>query len=366
MPSDNFIKRVFANPALGLTSHLVFSILIVQIGSIYSIALALAFAIAPLLLGVRKEIRIIYRLSAWSFVFAGLGLFVLVTDFDQLRVFILAEVSLVLSLMVFRLSRKVLIRKARKQQLVENRFYFHESFQVAFITQYALTFHLILILGFKVFFGVQYPLIERLVILNLFQFIVAIIIVYQALRLKLLAKRLQCEEWLPVISESGAVQGKVAKSVSISMKNKFLHPLIRVAIIHNGMLYLKARDESRLLDPGKLDYPIETYMRYQQNIEEAVSKAVKKEIKADMLTTRFILKYVFENECTKRLIFLYVLVITSEKTFNDLNLEGGKLWTANQIEDNVGSGIFSETLELEYEYLKNTILMTDLPLRKSK
>ena len=40
-----------------------------------------------------------------------------------------------------------------------------------------------------------------------------------------------------------------------------------------------------------------------------------------------------------------------------LNLEGGKLWSATQIEDNIGTGIFSECFELEFEYLKNTLLL---------
>ena len=150
------------------------------------------------------------------------------------------------------------------------------------------------------------------------------------------------------------------------MKNKFLHPIVRIALIYDGMLYLKERGTSRLLDPEKLDYPFETYMQYKHNIEEAIENATKGEIKTDKLPVRFILKYVFENESTKRLIFLYVSVISSEIEFDELSLEGGKLWTTNQIEDNIGSGVFSETFELEFDYLKNTVLMSELALRKSQ
>jgi hypothetical protein len=190
--------------------------------------------------------------------------------------------------------------------------------------------------------------------------------VLQALRFRLLSKRLQGEEWLPVINECGVVQGRIAKSVSLSMKNKFLHPIVRIALIYDGMLYLKDRDKSRLLNPERLDYPFETYMKYNHNIGEAVKNAVRKEIETETLPVRFILKYVFENSNTKRLIFLYVAVIKSEKDFDDLSLEGGKLWTTNQIEDNIGSSVFSETFEQEFDYLKNTVLMSDLVIRKSQ
>lgn len=366
MLTDSLKKRVLTNPALGLLPYLVFSILIGQIGILYAFAVGFGLSIAPLLFRARKELRILFDISALSFLVAAFGLFIIVPDFQPQRSFILTEVTFVFFLMLFRMMRKKLIRKAGKKRIGEKRFYFHESLQVALQTQYALTFHLIVLLGFRVFFSQRYPTVDIILVLNLFQIILATIMVLQALRFRLLSKRLQGEEWLPVINECGVVQGRIAKSVSLSMKNKFLHPIVRIALIYDGMLYLKERDKSRLLNPERLDYPFETYMKYNHNIGEAVKNAVKKEIETETLPVRFILKYVFENSTTKRLIFLYVAVIKSEKDFNDLNLEGGKLWTTNQIEDNLGSSVFSETFEQEFDYLKNTVLMSDLVIRKSQ
>lgn len=363
MSTDNLLKRIFTNPALGLIPYLIFSILIGQINTLVAFGIGFGLSIAPFLFGMRKEMRVLYDVSAWSFLIAALGLYFLVPDLNPQYSFILAEISLVFSLMIFRLSRKSLIKRIGRKQKGEKKFYLYESFQVAFQTQYALSFHLVILLGFRVFFTMRYPMVDIMLILNLFQAILGTIIILEALRLRLLSKRLQGEEWLPVISESGVVQGKIAKSVSVNLKNKFLHPLVRVALIYDGKLYLKNRDDSRLLDPEKLDYPFEKYMQYNHNLEQTIKSILKKEIKTDKLPVRFLLKYVFENENTKRLIFLYVSNVTSEKAFNDLQLHGGKLWTINQIEDNLGSNIFSECFELEFEYLKNTVLMLDLPIR---
>lgn len=364
MPTNNVIKRIFHNPALGLMPYLVFSILIGHVDTLIAFAIGFVLSVTPLLFRMRKDLRVVYDVSAWSFLIAGIALFILVPDFHPEHSFILAEVSLVFSLMIFRLSRKKMIKRVSKKERGERKHYIYESFQVAFQTQYALTFHLVVILGFQVFFTTRYPVVDIMLTLNLFQVVLATIILIEALRLRMLNKRLDGEEWLPVISESGDVQGKVAKSVSINLKNKFLHPLVRVALMYDGKLYLKSRDESRLLDPGKLDYPFEKYMQYKHNIEQAIKNLIMKEIKTDKLPVRFLLKYVFENESTKRLIFLYVSNITSEKAFKELNLEGGKLWTTNQIEDNIGNDIFSECFELEFEYLKNTVLSFNLPPRK--
>lgn len=361
---SNIIKRIFTNPALGLLPYLVFSILIGQINTLVAFAIGFVLSICPLFLGMKKEIRTIYDVSAWSFLIATLGLLFLVPDFHPQYSFILAEITLVSSLMIFRLSRKTLIRRVSNSKQGDRKHYLYESFQVAFQAQYALTFHLIVILGFRIFFIMRYPLVDIVMELNLFQIIIATIIVLEALRIRLLNKRLESEEWLPVISECGNVQGKVAKSVSISMKNKFLHPLVRVALIYDGKLYLKDRDKSRLLDPSKLDYPFEKYMQYNHNIDESIKNLIKSEVKNAKMPVRFLLKYVFENENTKRLIFLYVSMIPSEIVFNKLHLKDGKLWTVNQIEDNMGSNIFSECFELEFEYLKNTVFM-DFPERQT-
>lgn len=364
MPTTNIIKRIFTNPALGLVPYLIFSILIGNINTLVAFGIGFVLSVAPLLFQMRKDMRVLYDVSAWSFLIAAIGLFMVVPDFNPQNSFILAEISLVFSLMIFRLSRKKLIKRIGKKQKGEKKFYLYESFQVAFQAQYALSFHLVVILGFRVFFTLQYPSIDIALVLNLFQAILVTIIVLEALRLKLLTRRLEAEEWLPVISESGVVQGKIAKSVSVNLKNQFLHPLVRVALIYDGKLYLKNRDDSRLLDPNKLDYPFEKYMQYKHNIDQTIKNLLKREIKTDKLPVRFLLKYVFENDNTKRLIFLYVSTITSEKAFNDLQLQGGKLWTTNQIEDNLNGSIFSECFELEFEYLKNTVLMLDLPIRK--
>jgi len=137
-----------------------------------------------------------------------------------------------------------------------------------------------------------------------------------------------------------------------------MHPVVRIALIYKGKIYLKNRDESRLLDPGKLDYPFERFIDFDNlNPDEVVRNIIREECKNENIPVRFLLKYVFENEQAKRLIFLYVSDIEEEELFNSMHLEGGKLWTESQIEENIGNNLFSECFELEYEYLENTILM---------
>src|SRR5690606_2803937 len=113
----------------------------------------------------------------------------------------------------------------------------------------------------------------------------------------------------------------------------------------------------RVLNPGKLDHPFEEYMEFKGELDKSVRESIGKECGNDNIPVRFLLKYTFENEITKRLILFYVAEIDDDVMFNSLNLQGGKLWTTAQIEDNMGLEIFSECFELEFEYLKNTLLL---------
>lgn len=127
------------------------------------------------------------------------------------------------------------------------------------------------------------------------------------------------------MTEKGDVTGRVAKSITRELKNRFMHPVVRVVLLHDGKIYLKERDASCLLSPGRLDYPFEKYLQFNHAIDETVRDSLGVVCGEGDLPLRFLLKYTFENEATKRLIFLYAAHVTDEEMFNSLPLDGGKL-----------------------------------------
>lgn len=74
---------------------------------------------------------------------------------------------------------------------------------------------------------------------------------------------------------------------------------------------------------------------------------------------RFLIRYTFENEKVKHLVNLYVMCVRSEKVMDQIKQPNGKLWTSKQIEENLGSGVFSEYFEQEFAYLQNTVLLAE-------
>ena len=352
----SFLQKILKNPAFGLIPLFVFSFLIGMIDIYVSYLIAFLLSVAGFL-SVKRHSRLLYDISVITFSLSSPFIIFFGSKVDSTRFFVAVEIIFVLSLIVSRLSRpKIILRLARNDN-PSARNYLNESFRVAFLAQYGLSIHLLLVLALFLFSVDGLSLIEIPIVKIAAQLILLAIMGFESLELNILNNKLKHEDWLPVVNEKGDITGKIAKSVTKDLKNKFMHPVVRVALIFDGKIYLTKRENNRILDPGKLDYPFEKYMNFDDDLDSAVHEAIASETKNDQIPLRFLLKYVFENATTKRLIFLYVSEIETEEMFNSLQLEGGKFWTESQIEDNLGHNLFCECFEMEYEYLKNTVLL---------
>lgn len=250
-------------------------------------------------------------------------------------------------------------RRASKTKAMLDDFYFVISLI------HTLMVSLLLIILIMHYLKVAIPGVEKLLGTTLYTvipigIIICTYIVYQVFRIKNLRLRLNQEEWLPIVSEDANVVGKIAKSVSVKMKNTHLHPVVRVALVSHNKIYLQERENDRILDPGKLDYPFEKYVLFNHEIMVAVNNIINKVMGKNLCTQpQFILRYIFENDTTRRLIILFVIKIENEDLITRNGKMHGKFWTIKQIEESFKDEIFSECFELEYEYLKNKILLED-------
>ncbi|MGI6573743.1 MAG: hypothetical protein ACOX19_10160 [Fermentimonas sp.] len=350
------LQKIVRNPALGVMPMFLFSVFVLLVDTRIAVTVALLFSI-PALFAVKRPIRLMHDISLITFAVTLPLSFTLFTSLPLLNRFVIAEVIFVLLLVVARLSRgRAIVRVARLRDLtLKNGL--KGSFRVAFITRYGLLLHLLLLFALFLFNTDKSLLSHTVFVVIACQVILLLVMLLETTRLHILDKKLYHEEWLPVVTEKGNVTGRVAKSITKELKNWFMHPVVRVVLLHDGKIYLKERDTSCLLNPGRLDYPFEKYLQFNHDIDETVRNSLRRECGERDLPLRFLLKYTFKNDATKRLIFLYAVHVTDEETFNSLQLNGGKLWTLAQIEDNMQSGLFSECFEQEFEYLKNTLFL---------
>ena len=159
-----------------------------------------------------------------------------------------------------------------------------------------------------------------------------------------------------VIGRSLAVDAINKKNEYINKKNEYINPVVRIAVSHNGMLYLRPRPQRCILDRGKTDIPMECYLLYGETLEQGIVRLVRQAFpQAPIQDLQFNIMYHFENKVTNRLIYLFILEVEDDNLLRDKQVKDGKLWTFQQIEHNLGKNFFSCCFENEYEHLKDVI-----------
>ena len=237
----------------------------------------------------------------------------------------------------------------------------NEFFFVASIFQNLYTLHIFMVLLYSIMpESIQDVRITRFFYRDLGLVIGLSVLAYEQIRLLMVQGRLKKEMWLPVLNDQGSVIGCIAYSVSRMLPKKYFHPIIRIAIVHKGMLYLVKRGEHCCVSASTLDYPVCKYVLFRQSIEQTVRNALAPLVRdVESMNPRLLLRYVFENNKVKHQVSLFVVCLQNEKPLG-LNIgQNGKFWTVQQIEENLNTGIFSEYMEKEVPYLKNTILLAE-------
>ncbi len=241
-----------------------------------------------------------------------------------------------------------------------------EFYFVVQLTQSLYTLHLFAVLLYSIFPEHMTDLRTEYLLHRVLGILIGLFVIfYEQLRISFMRERLQKEVWLPVLGDNGKVIGCIARSVSQSLRKKYYHPVVRIVVVCQGMLYLVKRAENELVSPIQFDHPLRSYVLFRKSIEQTVKDLINQKIPGVAHNLRFLVRYTFENDRVKHLVSLYTLRVTSEEQLKH-HLAYGKLWTIQQIETNKSKGVFSEYFEKEYPYLRSTVLLADNRLRQSE
>ncbi len=365
------IKKGWKNQAIGLVPLLLFLVLDNYFSYLQSFVVSVLFCTICMVIFqvLRKDNIYAFMLLPASFTFVLYSFFLIflkvesvLTEYTPLII----EVLFVLVLISMRFAKEGLMRSVRNSNSpAYQRTYaltmLKEFFYISQVTQNLFTLHLFAIILYSTMPDtMQNNWWTGFLYQDLGLIIGVLVIVYEQIRLKMLQNRLRKEMWLPVLNDKGAVIGSIAYSVSRLLPKKYYHPIIRVALVYKGMLYLSKQNACSCVSASLLDYPFCRYVLFRQSIEDAMRQAIEKlKAQAEYINPQLLIRYTFENERVKHQVSLFVIRLTDEKDLEALQYKGGKLWSVHQIEENLNDGIFSEYFEKEFSYLKNTVLWTE-------
>ena len=366
------IRKSWENQALGILPLLLFLLLDNYISYLQAYTVSAIFCVLSMFVfHILRKDKIYSFMLLPSFLtlilYAFFLIFMGVEEVLAVYTPLITEILLIIVLTVVKIVKKPLLHRVRDAQhpayeKTHNLTMLNEFFFIAQLFRNLYILHLLGIAFYNILPEEMKDIrFNRFLYRDMGLIIGVAVIVYEQIRLLMVRGRLKKEMWLPVLNDKGSVIGCIAYSVSRLLPKKYYHPIVRIALVHKGMLYLAKRNEYAYVSASMIDYPFYRYVLFRQSIEAAAQEAVEGlKTLVGKIQPRLLIRYTFENERVKHQVSLFVICIQDEQVIEQYKqVQDGKLWSIQQIEENLGKGIFSVYFEREFSYLKNTILLAE-------
>lgn len=156
-------------------------------------------------------------------------------------------------------------------------------------------------------------------------------------------------EQLPVVDESGNILGAVTRGHAHD-GSKILHPVVHLHVFNSrGDLYLQRRPDWKDIQPGKWDTAVGGHIDLGENVEKALRREVGEELGITDFTPESLGHYVFESQRECELVYVHRCVYDGVIRPSAQELNGGRFWSADEIAENIGKGVFTPNFESEYQ-----------------
>ena len=187
---------------------------------------------------------------------------------------------------------------------------------------------------------------------GLFYILFGVYFLVEMIRQKRKQKLLAKEEWVPLVDESGNVNGSAPRS-QVHNGSKLLHPVVHLHVInHNKAILLQKRPMSKLIQPGKWDSAVGGHISVGETLEQALKKEAFEEIGLVDFSAKLHKIYKWETEVEAELVYLFISFDFKNFKVHTDEVDEVRFWTKNQIENQLGKNVFTPNLEYEFRLLK--------------
>lgn len=131
-----------------------------------------------------------------------------------------------------------------------------------------------------------------------------------------------------------------------------LHPVVHLHVYDShGNLYLQKRPDWKDIQPGKWDTAVGGHVDFGEDIRSALRREAREELGITDFSEKHLVTYVFESKRERELVNVFQTIFDGIVT-PSAELAGGRFWTAEEIEQSLGKGIFTPNFEQEYLRIK--------------
>jgi isopentenyldiphosphate isomerase len=166
-------------------------------------------------------------------------------------------------------------------------------------------------------------------------------------------------EIFPVVDEDGNTIGEASRSVCHDGKSKLLHPVVHLHLFNSkGELFLQKRVMTKDIQPGKWDTSVGGHVGVGESVEEALARESLEELGLKNFNAKFIGKYTWESEVERELVNSFYTISDDVPVTDPGEIEEGKFWTMNEINENLDKAVFTPNFENEFRMLNITFTGT--------
>ena len=191
----------------------------------------------------------------------------------------------------------------------------------------------------------------------LYAFTLIFVGLFETIRVFIIRSRLFNEDWVPVVDENGKVTGSIQYQPNTPNEERLIHPVVRLYFVDNGMIYLQQRKPDDVSEPHLWDASISRLVRMTESIDMVLQRYTKKLYNQEQEKFLFLTNYIHKRKFYDQYIYLFVSCKKDGLEPQKEEIFQTKWWTTKQIEDNIGTGAFTERFEKEFDFLNRSGLL---------
>lgn len=154
-------------------------------------------------------------------------------------------------------------------------------------------------------------------------------------------------ELLPLVDEEGNVTGSAIRG-ECHGGSMLLHPVVHLHVFdREGRLYLQHRPAWKDIQPDKWDTAVGGHVDLGEDVETALRREAREELGLLDFTPKFLTRYVFQSSRERELVNTFSAVVDAADVHPTDELDGGRFWSREEIEEALGKGRFTPNFEEE-------------------
>lgn len=157
------------------------------------------------------------------------------------------------------------------------------------------------------------------------------------------------DSFVPHIDGDGKVLGKITRREAHS-GSRLLHPVVHLHVFNSrGDLYLQKRPQWKDIQPNKWDTSVGGHVDYGEDSATALRREVKEELGITDYEPESVARYIFDSKREREMVYVNMTVYDGPVLPDKTELAGGRFWSKEEIDENMGKGIFTPNFEQEYK-----------------